>query len=94
MRVWIEGETAHRRFSWGKYGRVGLNEGQIANTARINRAGVRIDSEYKNRTEGRLLMMNVYALVSKPQGRKDDENNYTIRMTDDGMMTATFVFIT
>lgn len=35
-------------------------------------------------------MMNVYALVSKPQGRKDDENNYTIRMTDDGMMTVTF----
>lgn len=37
-------------------------------------------------------MMSVYALVNKPQGRKDDENNYTIRMTDDGMMTATFVF--
>lgn len=35
-------------------------------------------------------MMNVYALVSKPQGRKDDENNYAIRMTNDGMMTATF----
>lgn len=48
MRGWIEGETAHRGFSWGKYGRVGLNEGQIANTARMNRAGVRIDSEYKN----------------------------------------------
>lgn len=47
---------------------------RLQNTARMNTAGVRIDSGYET-TEGCLLMMKVYALVSKPQGRTDDENN-------------------
>lgn len=36
--------------------------------------------------------MNVFALISA-YTKGDDENNYIIRMTDDGMMTAAFSYI-
>lgn len=74
----------------GKNGRAGLNEGHIANTASINSRIYKSIASTKT-TKG-CLLMSVFALISTTT-KGDDENNYTIRMTDEGMMTAAFSYI-